>query len=90
MYYNFENLEEENFVLSQSSFDLNQIKIDFFRIEFMDVLAFSSEQYNLEFNNNIFWIFVAVVFFGILNLGFILLLLGRSFNSRKHFIKVPQ
>jgi hypothetical protein len=46
----------------------------------MNALAFSSQQYNLDFNNNIFWVFVAVVFFGILNLGFILLLLGIICN----------
>lgn len=75
MFYNYEKMSEENFLISQSQFELNKLMLDFFRMEFLDVLAFTSRQYNLEFNNNIFWIFVAVVFFGILNLGFILLLL---------------
>ena len=87
MFYNFENLKEENFHLTTSSHEISQLGVEFFRVELMNVLTFSSEQYNLDFNTNIFWIFVAVVFFGILNLGFILLLLGSL--TRQHPFSFP-
>lgn len=83
--YNFENLKKDNYQMNESSLSFNHLEIIFFRIEYMNTLKFQSEAYNLEFNNNIFWIFVAVVLFGILNLGFILLFLGKLINMKRIF-----
>ena len=82
IFYNFENLQENSFNLTESTREMTQFRVLIFRLELMNALEFSSQQYNLDFNNNIFWVFVAVVFFGILNLGFILLLLGTPVNFR--------
>ena len=76
MYYNYENISENNFMYFESLGIGNNFEILFLRLRKISELSFGSKQYDLEFNNKIFYIFLTVVLFGIINLGFTMLFLG--------------